>query len=460
MGILSMIKDDVIHDLNLPQRPEISRSDAGGDESFDTSSVEMNDKCMTKAVRTGRSGGGPVAVVKQGSAAVPIYRGSCRGSERFTLAFYRNGSRQRRTFGSLDEAKKEARMIALNIQRGMAADNDLRPRDRECFRTALGLLEPLGLPILGVLEEYVECRRQLGATPLMVAVQEYQSRVRGFEPGVTVARVVEELIALKRQDRLSKTHIDGLFRTYRHFAGALPGEISRIRTAQIEAWIRRGDHSATTRNNWLKQIKYLFSFAKRRGYLPKTEATAAEGLKLIKVQDTEVGILTPDQMHRLLHAVSPEMVPFLAIGGFAGLRVAEIRRLDWSAVSLERRLIELRAGQAKTASRRLVPISDNLAAWLSQADQTKSLNLSLGMIGRIHRVAESLGIPWPPNALRHSYISYRIAEVKNAAQVALEAGNSPAIIFKHYRELVTEAEAGEWFGIFPEAAFDSGNSVL
>jgi hypothetical protein len=37
--------------------------------------------------------------------------------------------------------------------------------------------------------------------------------------------------------------------------------------------------------------------------------------------------------------------------------------------------------------------------------------------------------------------------VKSADQVALEAGNSPAIIFRHYRELTTEETAKEWFGI-------------
>lgn len=49
--------------------------------------------------------------------------------------------------------------------------------------------------------------------------------------------------------------------------------------------------------------------------------------------------------------------------------------------------------------------------------------------------------------LRHSFISYRISKVKSADQVALEAGNSPSIIFKHYRELVTEEQADEWFEI-------------
>jgi hypothetical protein len=35
--------------------------------------------------------------------------------------------------------------------------------------------------------------------------------------------------------------------------------------------------------------------------------------------------------------------------------------------------------------------------------------------------------------------------------VALEAGNSPQMIFGHYRELVRAADAEKWFGITPEA---------
>jgi hypothetical protein len=65
-------------------------------------------------------------------------------------------------------------------------------------------------------------------------------------------------------------------------------------------------------------------------------------------------------------------------------------------------------------------------------------------------LARALKIPWPRNVLRHSFISYRIAIVKSADQVALEAGNSPSMIFKHYRELTTEEEAEKWFGILPK----------
>ena len=44
----------------------------------------------------------------------------------------------------------------------------------------------------------------------------------------------------------------------------------------------------------------------------------------------------------------------------------------------------------------------------------------------------------------------KIAIVQSADQVALEAGNSPSIIFKHYRELTTEEQAVKWFGIMPK----------
>lgn len=56
---------------------------------------------------------------------------------------------------------------------------------------------------------------------------------------------------------------------------------------------------------------------------------------------------------------------------------------------------------------------------------------------------------WKHNTLRHSFISYRVADIQNVAQVALEAGNSPQMIFRHYRELVRPAEAKTWFALAP-----------
>ena len=55
--------------------------------------------------------------------------------------------------------------------------------------------------------------------------------------------------------------------------------------------------------------------------------------------------------------------------------------------------------------------------------------------------------------MRHSFITYRLAATQDVAAVALEAGNPPTMIFRHYRELATEQEANEWFGILPAKDF-------
>jgi len=75
----------------------------------------------------------------------------------------------------------------------------------------------------------------------------------------------------------------------------------------------------------------------------------------------------------------------------------------------------------------------------------------------IHLASKS-GVPWKHNGLRHSYISYRVAETKNVYQTSLEAGNSPQMIFKHYRQLVTETTAKDWFSIVP-AKKDRANII-
>ena len=58
---------------------------------------------------------------------------------------------------------------------------------------------------------------------------------------------------------------------------------------------------------------------------------------------------------------------------------------------------------------------------------------------------EAAGLDSIDNGLRHSFCTYRLAAVQSAAQVALEAGNSPSILFKNYRELATPEQAGIWF---------------
>lgn len=60
-------------------------------------------------------------------------------------------------------------------------------------------------------------------------------------------------------------------------------------------------------------------------------------------------------------------------------------------------------------------------------------------------------VPWPHDALRHSFASYHLAKFQNAPALALELGHqSNALIFSNYRRRVTEAEGTEYFSLVPQ----------
>ena len=67
-------------------------------------------------------------------------------------------------------------------------------------------------------------------------------------------------------------------------------------------------------------------------------------------------------------------------------------------------------------------------------------------------VKQQAAAKWKKNALRHSYASYRFAQLLDAGRVAGELGNSAAVVHKHYREIVKPADAAKWFGLVPQSA--------
>jgi integrase len=160
-------------------------------------------------------------------------------------------------------------------------------------------------------------------------------------------------------------------------------------------------------------------------------------------------------MEKLLRAASADFLPALAVCAFCGLRTAEIMRLDWAEIRLGERYIELQSTKSKTGARRIVPIPDNLAQWLAPYAK-KSGPVWRGPEDAFYdaqaSVAEAAGVPWRMNACRHSFCSYRLAQCQDAAKTALEAGNSPAMVFKHYNKLVSPAQAAQWFAIAPTQA--------
>jgi integrase len=136
--------------------------------------------------------------------------------------------------------------------------------------------------------------------------------------------------------------------------------------------------------------------------------------------------------------------------GFAGLRVAEIRALDWRDVDLAGGFIHVSAKISKIRARRLVPVLPNLKEWLRPIAKAAGPVVERELRYRHEAARERAGIKdWPPNGMRHSFVSYRLTATGNAAQTALESGHDQNVLFRHYRQVVRPTDAERFFAIRP-----------
>jgi len=180
-----------------------------------------------------------------------------------------------------------------------------------------------------------------------------------------------------------------------------------------------------------------------------------------KVTPSVTGILKPSEVAKLLTVADDATLPGLAISFFAGVRRAEIERLDWSEVDLSEGFIEITAANAKTAQRRLIPISDNLKAWLTPYSQHEGALIKSPAIWRkgqeeARKTAKLKS--WPHNAGRHSFASYHLALHEDPGKLAMALGHpDPRLLFKHYRQLVTAKAAKTYWSITPTDSSDITN---
>lgn len=390
-------------------------------------------------------------VVRNGNVRVKIYETPSHGCTSYTVSYYFGGKRQRRTFASLDLAEQEARIVATKIAAGQLDVLSLTSADRTAYVRSMDILRELKTPLELAVMQFAEANRILKGASLVEASKFYAKHHGSNVVARMVADVVLEFVEAKRKDGLSAVYCGDLESRLTPFGAKFGCPVNMVLGSEIQDYLRDLKCGPRSKNNTRKSIRTLFAFAQGRGYLPKGD-TEASAIQRAKEPGRSIGIFTPDAMASMLKLADEELVAFLAIGAFAGLRRAEILRLDWSEVDLADGHIEVKAKKAKTGSRRLVPISENLKLWLGgvREREGKIFGRSEPMLTQmVSALAKKAGVKWVQNGLRHSYISYRVAQVQNVAQVALEAGNSPQIIFSNYRELVKPKQAELWFSIVP-----------
>jgi integrase len=287
---------------------------------------------------------------------------------------------------------------------------------------------------------------------ILRAVDEHVARLQACAKSCSAIELVRLLVNLKKQDGASQRHVSDLQSRLGIFADKFDGQpVATITSGEIDDWLRSLNVSPVTRNHYRRLIVLAFNFAVRRGYA--AENPAKETAKA-KERGGVIGILTVTQAARLLECATPDVLPYIAIGFFAGLRRAEIQRLDWSEIDFDSGLIEVKAEKSKTAQRRFVRIQPNLREWLLPLRKHKGNVTSEDFRKQfdVARLAAGI-IEWPDNALRHSFASYHLAHFEDAASTALQLGHHDSrVTFAHYRELVRPKDAERYWNIKPETS--------
>ena len=394
-------------------------------------------------------------VVRRGSVYTKVYR-VIRGNGRivYFASWNVGGQRQLRQFASFRDAHLEAGLQAEKLAAGRVGAADLSADDAATFSRANEILA--GAPLLSALTEWRRAR-DLTKGNVIPAAEAWSARNTAKTARKKVAEVVREFCAIKTKSgyKVAEQHASEFKRIVEVF-GETP--ITDVSARKLDEWLGGWAHP-TTRNTYRRRINAVWNWAQGRGYLP-SEATP-EASKTQRARETAavIGIINSETFRRMLQLVaakSPDLLATAVLGGFAGLRRSELITQDWSDVDLSKKVLRVTGAKAGTPSRRLVPICDAAVAWLLLCAERKgkiggaTLTPAPDRLRKLCRDQEGEGkIDLPENAARHSYISHRVAVLGNVSEVALEAGNSPQIIHRHYRELVTKAEGAAWFAVEP-----------
>ena len=391
-------------------------------------------------------------VVKAGSSAVKIYRDRKHSGDYFRLVFYLGGKRNRLNFNSLDSAKKEAAAKVAQLARGDVEAVQLTGRDRLTYGRALDAIKATGVALDAAATEYAQATKTLAGHSLVDAVGFYMRHHGGGVTGRMVADAVDDFRNAKSGAGRSAAYLRDIRYRLGGLAAAFNTEVRDLVAQDVADYLEGLQIHPRSFNNNLSMLRTFFGFCKARGWLSR-HVDLLSRVERRSGSGGEIQIFTPEELRKLLAAASPRVATCLAIQAFAGVRTAELFRLTWPDIERRPGYIEIVAGKAKTGSRRLIPISENLAAWLRVAVRNGNGRLWPVTASEYYEgqgtAASQAELSWKANALRHSFISYRVALTRDIASVALEAGNSPKMIFAHYRELCTEAEAADWFSILP-----------
>lgn len=352
------------------------------------------------------------------------------------------GKRERRFFETKPEAETFARQQRVQLENFGRNASTLTPGQQEQAAMAFERLAPYNVTLNTVIAEYI-------------------ARREANERSVTFTKLFEAFSASKKSK--SAAYLRGLKYTFPRFPGLHERLVSEIQPTDIEK--EMDGMTAAVRNAFLRNLRAVFNFGVKRGMLDKNPVGSID---FEDVARGEVVTLTPKESAALMLAAESEndLLPYHALGLFAGVRPHELERLDWQHVDLAERHIEITAKVSKTGRRRIIDMEPNLHAWLAsyiaRGGSTEGMvTPTVNLRNRLRDLRTAAGLTeWVQDVMRHSYASYWLAEHGDINRLTLQMGHESAdMLWKHYNRAAKRRDAAKYWQIMPSPS-KSGRKIV
>ena len=197
---------------------------------------------------------------------------------------------------------------------------------------------------------------------LAASAQYYFDHVIAYKNAPTVNEIVEKMVSDAEKNKRRDRTVADLKNRLTKFSDDFPNtRLSEITLEEIKDWLDDWEEwSPRSKINYLTKLSQLYNYAVKNAWV---DSNLIERIDRPDAEDKEPGIFTVEQAANLLKLSSKyDLLAYVALGLFAGLRSAELLRLNWEAVKMSERAIIVGASVAKKRSRRVVEMSD--ALWL------------------------------------------------------------------------------------------------
>ncbi len=359
--------------------------------------------------------------------------------------FTDSGKRERHFYATHKAALAAAKLLRKSAAEFGHRSQGIRPSLAEDATAAEALLKPYGASLLD-------------AARLLVAARSSEAA------SVSVAAALDQWLA-DMESRLRGRTVTNYKQTAKRFADHGEKLLCSLTRADLQEIIAPPGMPPTSAAANFRNASAFWGWSARRGWCQPDVFAKLD--RPAKPQRKRIDFLEPEAARALLAAAVdhyPAAVGHFAVALFAGVRPAELGRLDPTRTGPDG--IEVGADDAKGEKRRHITPCETLVAWLKKHpfqevtnwdDVYEAVRRLAGWELKAKLVSNLPDLPpanrgrWPQDVMRHSCGTYHVALGRDLGGMAFWFGHTggETTLRRYYVGQATRKQAIEFYGIVP-----------